>query len=245
MDTEREALAAKTDEQALNNLIEGHTQWILSVASETTHRYITTSDDEWSTALLAFCEAVRSYDEGRGSFRAFAAVVIKRRLLDDIRSQWRNRGVIHVIPGAFDGEPGTDDEAGAAGLEVRSRVAELSRQSERDPAAEAREEIAAAQELLRPYGFSFYDLAEASPRAEKTKRACAQAVKALLADGALMDKTRRNRALPMKELSAASGVDKKTLDRHRRYVIAAAEILSGEYPVLAEYLGYIRKALKE
>ena len=37
---------------------------------------------------------------------------------------------------------------------------------------------------------------------------------------------------------------RKILDRHRRYIIAAAEILSGEYPVLAEYLGYIRKALK-
>ena len=55
---------------------------------------------------------------------------------------------------------------------------------------------------------------------------------------------RKNKALPMKELELASGVARKILDRHRRYIIAAAEILSGEYPVLAEYLGYIRKALK-
>ena len=113
-----------------------------------------------------------------------------------------------------------------------------------DPAAAAREEIAAAQEILKPYGFSFFDLAESSPKAEKTKAACCSAVIALLKDEELLDKMRKNKALPMKELEKASGVARKILDRHRRYIIAAAEILSGEYPVLAEYLGYIRKALK-
>ena len=103
---------------------------------------------------------------------------------------------------------------------------------------------AAAQEILRPYGFSFFDLAESSPKAGKTKDACCKAVLALLKNEELLDKMRKNKALPMKELELASGVARKILDRHRRYIIAAAEILSGEYPVLAEYLGYIRKALK-
>ena len=222
METDRSALAAKTDEQALNNLIEAQKPWILRVCSDVTHRYITDSDDEWSTALLAFHEAVQSYDESKGTFLAFASVVIRRRLLDDIRSQWRHKGEIHVLPGELEEEPDRSI----------------------DTAQAAREEIAAAQAILKPYGFSFFDLAESSPKAEKTKAACCSAVTALLKDGELLDKMRRNKALPMKELEKASGVARKILDRHRRYIIAAAEILSGEYPVLAEYLGYIRKALK-
>ena len=246
MDTDQLALAAKTDEQALNNLIEQNKAWILQQAANTVHRYVTDSDEEWSTALLAFHEAVQSYDAGKGNFRAFASVVIKRRLLDEIRSQWRRKGEIHVLPGAFDGDFGTEEgeTPDAVSLEVQSRVAELSAGPAVDPAQQAREEIAAAQQILKPYGFSFFDLAESSPKAEKTKQACCQAVLALLKDGELLEKMRRNKALPMKELEKASGVARKILDRHRRYIIAAAEILSGEYPVLAEYLGYIRKALK-
>ena len=222
METDRLALAAKTDEQALNNLIEAQKSWILRVCSDVTHRYITDSDDEWSTALLAFHEAVQSYDESKGTFLAFASVVIRRRLLDDIRSQWRPKGEIPELPGELEEEPDRSI----------------------DTAQAAREEIAAAQAILKPYGFSFFDLAESSPKAEKTKAACCSAVIALLKDGELLGKMRKNKALPMKELEKASGVARKILDRHRRYIIAAAEILSGEYPVLAEYLGYIRKALK-
>ena len=129
-------------------------------------------------------------------------------------------------------------------LEVQSKVTELSAGPAVDPAQAAREEIAAAQAILKPYGFSFFDLAESSPKAEKTKQACCKAVVALLKNEELLIKMRKNKALPMKELEAASGVARKILDRHRRYIIAAAEILSGEYPVLAEYLEYIRKALK-
>ncbi|MBR2099061.1 MAG: RNA polymerase subunit sigma [Firmicutes bacterium] len=222
METDRSALAAKTDEQALYNLIETQKSWILKVCSDVTHRYITDSDDEWSTALLAFHEAVQSYDESKGTFLAFASVVIRRRLLDDIRSQWRHKGEIHVLPGELEEEPDRSI----------------------DTAQAAREEITGAQAILKPYGFSFFDLAESSPKAEKTKAACCSAVIALLKDGELLEKMRKNKALPMKELEKASGVARKILDRHRRYIIAAAEILSGEYPVLAEYLGYIRKALK-
>ena len=113
-----------------------------------------------------------------------------------------------------------------------------------DAARAARAEIAEMQAILAQYGISFFDLADASPKAEKTKQACCKAVVALLKNEELLIKMRKNKALPMKELEAASGVARKILDRHRRYIIAAAEILSGEYPVLAEYLGYIRKALK-
>ena len=246
MDIDKLALAAKTDGDAFDNLIETQKSWILRQCGDVTHRYITDSDDEWSIALMAFHEAVQAYDESKGSFLAFASVVIRRRLLDDIRSQWRHKGEIHVLPGAFDGDLGAEEgeTPDAVSLEVQSRVAEMSAGPAVDPAQAARDEIAAAQAILKPYGFSFFDLAESSPKAEKTKQACCKAVIALLKNEELTEKMRKNKALPMKELEAASGVARKILDRHRRYIIAAAEILSGEYPVLAEYLGYIRKALK-
>ena len=110
-----------------------------------------------------------------------------------------------------------------------------------DAASLAREEIAEMQSVLQRYGFSFFDLADASPKTEKTRKSCAQAVRTLLAAALLMAQMRLRRLLPIRELSEASGVVRKILERHRKYIIAAAEILDGDFPILAGYMSYIRK----
>ena len=237
---EQEVIAAKTDEQALNALVENHKQWILRCASEAAHRYITESDDEWSVALLAFLAAVRGYDTEKGSFRGFAGVVIRRRIVDYIRVEGRRAPEVAVTPGAFDGELEEEDAAGV-NLEVQSRVATESMAADADLSARTREEIMEIQATLQRYGFSFFDLTECSPKAEKTKRQCAYAVLSLTGNPVMLNQLRHTRMLPMKELIDLSGVPRKTLDRYRRYIIAAAEILSGDYPILSAYLDYVRK----
>ncbi|MBQ3378942.1 MAG: RNA polymerase subunit sigma [Clostridia bacterium] len=233
-------MAAKTDERAFEELLNEKKAWILSVASKTTGRYVTESDDEWSTALLAFSEAVKGYDEGKGTFDFFAALVIKRRLTDEMRASGKAALELSVSPEAF-GEDG--GERGPLENVVGVRIAKSSMETaaQDDEASRAREEIAAMQAILKEYGFSFFDLAECSPKSQKTKASCRTAVRALIASAALMAKMRLKRMLPIKELFEASGVVKKILDRHRRYIIASAEILDGEFPILASYIDYIRR----
>ena len=232
---------AKTSELALNELVASHKQWILRVTAETVRRYVTDSDDEWSAALSGFVEAVRSYDEGKGSFLTFAAVVIRRRVQDYLRSQRKYGNETDVTPAAF-GEGLSEEESAGVNLQVQQKMAEESLQAEReDLAVRTRDEIAGMQATLQNYAFSFFDLADCSPRADKTRQSCALAVKALLARPDLFAQLRKTRVLPMRELTAESGVGRKILDRHRRYIIAAAEILSGDYPILSAYMDYIRK----
>ena len=232
---------AKTSELALNELVASHKQWILRVAAEAAHHYVTDSDDEWSIALMAFHEAVQGYDGEKGSFKALAAVVIRRRITDYLRSEGRHSAEIVVMPGAFDGELG-EEEAGGVNLSVQQKVAEDSLQdAKEDRAGRARAEIEEMQEILGAYGFSFFDLADCSPKAEKTKRSCGQAVRTLLARAALLALMRLKRLLPIKELSEASGVIRKILERHRKYIIAATEILDGDFPILASYMEFIRR----
>ena len=99
------------------------------------------------------------------------------------------------------------------------------------------------QGILQLYGFSFFDLADASPKTEKTRKSCGQAVRTLIATAILMAQMRLKRLLPIKELSEASGVIRKILERHRKYIIAAAEILDGDFPILAGYMAFIKKEL--
>jgi len=99
------------------------------------------------------------------------------------------------------------------------------------------------QKLLSRYGFSFFDLTDCSPKAGKTKTACAQAVAYLLQDENLIRKMQETCMLPIKEILQHTKISRKILERYRKYIIAATEILNGEYPLLAEYMNYIRKAL--
>jgi RNA polymerase sigma factor len=45
------------------------------------------------------------------------------------------------------------------------------------------------------------------------------------------------KALPLKALEKSVETSRKTLERHRKYIIAAALMLMGDYDYLAEYIG--------
>ena len=233
-----EIARAKADEAAMEDLIRRHRRFILSCAYKATHRFITESDDEWSIALIAFHEAVMSYDNSRGSFRSFAALVIRRRLLDHLDSQAKTRREISTD---FD-ESQSDDTQAVSGtaLEARQQLARQAIDATREQ-TQTRDEIDAMQQILGGYGFSFFDLADCSPRAQKTKAACAAVITALLDDRELIDSLRRTGTLPTKKLVEVTGLPRKILENHRKYIIAAAEILDGDYPHLAEYLRFVKK----
>ena len=241
-DWNQTALEARTDQRAFARLAEGHRQWLLRLCAQVSRRYITDSDDEWSVALIALDEAVRGYDESKGDFDAFASVVVRRRVLDHLRREGRHGWELSVPPGAFEGTLDREELDGTD-TQVREKMSgeALDRDTERDASARAREEIAAMQSILKEYGFSFFDLADCSPKTEKTRMSCGQAIRCLIASVALLAKMRLARLLPVKELSAQSGVVRKILDRHRRYIIAGAEILDGDFPILAEYMSYVKR----
>jgi len=63
----------------------------------------------------------------------------------------------------------------------------------------------------------------------------------LLENTAIKHETLITRQLPIKILQKNTDLPRKLLERHRKYIIAAMLILSGEYPLLAEYLPFFRK----
>ncbi len=240
---------AKESEAALNRLIMDNESFILRSASSAVKHFVTKSDDEFSIAMIAFHDAIFSYDEDKGNFNAFASLVIKRRLLDKLKSDYRRAPEVLVDGTSMDGSPDSGEEVTSLQLEIRSKQAELS-ETAADPSTvpgttPVQDEIEAVTQLLAHYDFSFYDLTSCSPKAGKTKDVCAKAVTVLLKKEELFSKMRATKSLPMKEMIELAGLPRKILERHRKYIIAAAEILNGEYPLLAEYMNYIRKELWE
>lgn len=227
-------LGAPADEEELERLVRENEHFILRTASTVSRRYVTKEDDEWSIALQAFAQAVRDYDPEKGSLQGFAEVVIRRRLTDHFRRNRARSAELSVDPTIFDADPSDEEE----GLELRLAVAKKTARTEE---YSLREEIEAANQEFSRFGFSFFDLASCSPKAGRTRESCAKAVNTLLDTPLLRENLLRTGLLPMKALGERSGVSRKLLDRHRKYIIAAAIILAGDYPGLAEYMRFIRK----
>ena len=96
-------------------------------------------------------------------------------------------------------------------------------------------------EVLDKYGIAFMELAEASPKAGKTKTVCGSAVRFLAQNPLLLHEMRRTKSLPLKIIEKNKNLPRKVLERHRKYIIAGAEIISGDYPILSEYLRFVRE----
>jgi len=229
-------IKAQWDNSILEDFIKQNEFYILKCASKTTHRYISKSDDEWSIALMAFHQAILDYSIDRGSFYPFSELVIKRRLYDYLKGQGRYAHEISVDPYVFD----TDSEEDTEDVSIKIATAE---QVSKSDSGDIKLEIEAVNQQFALYGFSFFDLATCSPKAKKTKVSCAKAVNYILQNPIMITNMQDSKQLPIKIIEKNVGIPRKILDRHRKYIIAAVEILSGEYPKLSEYLRYIREVM--
>lgn len=214
-------------------LMREYKPFILRTASFVLRRYVSESDDAWSIALIAFWEAIEHYNPGKGDFQKYAQMVIKRRLIDYQRRQSRFLREVDVTPETFTGEAGQEGDSLSRVLIFKSS-ASLMEESLRD-------ELDDASKIFDAYGFQFIDLVDCSPKSEKTRSACAQAVDCMFRFPELIMKMRHTRRLPIAAISIRAHLPLKLLNRHRRYIVAVVEILSGDYPGLKSYLDFIRK----
>ncbi len=223
------AIQAQTDKKYLDIFIEKYEAYILHIAHKVTGRYITKRDDQWSIALLAFHEAVKSYDFDKGAFLPFAETVIKRRLFDYARKQSRHGCEVLIDSHTVDSD--MENRGNTVKYEVMKKTAI---QQESDEKLE----IKMISEVLSGYGISFKELVVASPKSVKTKAVCGQAIQYLAANSDLIKQMRKTKMLPLKMIEKNKRLPRKVLERHRKYIIAGAEIIYGDYPILRGYLRF-------
>ena len=162
-------------------------------------------------------------------------MLIKRALIDYHRRAETHLTEISTSPFVLEGIDEDPDEW------EKSVYLAVAKQSRESADRSLQDEITAANEMLQRYGFRFFDLTDCSPQQEKTKQACAEAVRFVLSRPDLMQELKKTGKLPIRAIAAGSGVSKKLLDRCRKYIIMAILILDGDYPQLSEYLKFIRK----
>ena len=221
MTLEERAVLAAEDDSLRNELISEYRNFILSQASKTLKRSVTQSDDEYMTAMIAFNEAIDSYNADKGRFLSFAAMTMRSRLIDDIRRENRHSAV------PFSAMASEDDDGDVIEFEA--------------PASENRDlrwEIEALTGDLKKLDISFMELPKVTPKSRKTKQQCFEAVRYIKTVPLICEAVTREGVLPIKAITDATGLNKKTLERHRKYIITAAIVLTQDYPGIAEYFNF-------
>lgn len=189
MKLEERVILAQNDDNLRNLLISEYRNFFISCAKKTVCRFIKAGSDEISVAMIAFDEAITKYDSSKGSFLNFAYIIIRNRLIDYMRKEYKDN-----MPVPFS----SLSKTGSEGEEVAFDVEDLSFD------IEARLEIQALSEELKAYGISFFDLPKQTPKYKKTKRDCFFAINSIVKTPLLVKEIKEKKYLPIKAILASS-----------------------------------------
>ena len=79
-------------------------------------------------------------------------------------------------------------------------------------------------------------MADNSPKQARTLTACHRVLDYARQTPHLLDRFLETRRLPIKELSQGAGVDKKTIERHRAYLVAILLAFTNGYEIIRGHL---------
>lgn len=220
---------AKSDSDAADSLLRQYLPFIKSETAKFIHRAPEEGrDDELSIAMFAFHEAVMRYSRGKGAFLRFASMMIKNRLIDYYRKEKHSEGLISLDAAVADGEESRSlyeriDLGNDEIEEIHMRQA-------------AKAEITEFAACLASYGLSLSDIADNCPRQERTLMACHRALDCARKNPEILEAVERGGKLPMALLTERSGVERKTLERHRKYMMAIILAYTNGYEIIRGHL---------
>lgn len=218
---------------AREKLIKRFKPLVIKTASSLSGRYIdATRDDEVSIGMLAVDQAIDTFKiEGGTSFFSYAEIVIKRRLIDFYR---REKRLSKAIPfSSLGGETNEENYSAINQIEHHRALAEFQKEQEN---SDRQEEIKQYTKKLKDYGIAFTDLVSNAPKHEDARLRALEVARLIARRKDLKDHLESKKELPLKQIENLVTVSRKTLERQRKYIIAMAIIICGEFKFLQEYL---------
>ena len=219
--------AAKTDTAAADAFVQQYLPFVRAETVRFTRQAIEQGhEDELSIALLAFYEAILSYEKGRGAFLPYAARAIRNRLIDHFRAERRHRGQVSMQASAGEDGRTLADTLPARGRAGRQRAAPGQPPGDR----RLRRAAGAVRHLFQRRG------GQLPPGSSARWTPAAGCWTTPGQTAALLDRMVQTGRLPMAELAQGSGVDKKTMERHRRYLFAILLAFTNGYEIIRGHL---------
>ena len=223
--------AAKSDPDAADGLIRQYMGFIRAETAKFLNRPPAEGrDEEFSVAMLAFYESILGYEKGKGAFLSYSARGIRNRLIDHYRKERRHAHLSSL-------HEAVEDDAETLKIDMledsRNEIQALHDRSA------VREEIDEFERKLLEFGISFPEVADNCPRQGRTLAACQRVLAAARRAPALLDKLLGTGKLPVTAIARASGVERKTIERHRKYLVAVLLAFTNGYEIIRGHLYHL------
>lgn len=224
-------LESRRSPAAADKLIEQYMPFIRRETARALGRVPREEEEALSVAMLAFYEAMERYTPGRGAFLSLAGLSIRHRLADFGRKERRHQGQIS-LQASWEGDR----------LTLEERLFE-----EQDTLRRREEQLSARQEIeefsgqLGTFGLTLTEVAAACPRQERTLSACMQALDFARRHPELLQELVQRRKLPLLRLALGAGVERKTLERHRAYLVALLLAYTNGYEIIRGHIQCVKR----
>lgn len=218
------------DETLRNEFIRDYQPFVKKVASKVCNHYVDHTMDIYSIGLFAFNESIDQYHPKEGSrFLTFADMVIRRRIIDFIRKETRQKRIVFFESEEEDEE--SRSEESYPELKAAIENFQVARENENRVY-----EIEEYKKVLKSYGITFDSLTKHCPKHRDARENAKMIAKQLAEDTKLSGYLIEKKHLPIKALLARVACSRKTLERNRKYIIAAALIYLGHFTELQTYI---------
>lgn len=219
---------AKKNKEELNKLIEIYKPFIASTIQKKTGRFLRYGyDDELTIGMMAFKEAVDSYDKNKGKFLSFAKMVINLRCIDYYRKNEKHKEMVY-LEGLYESE----NEVACSQIENKA-IEEYQNQEENKM---RKLEIQEYEKELKKWGIEFWELVQASPKQQKLKNLYKEVAQFIVRESDILDNLVSTKRLPIKEIQKNIPIHRKKIERGRIYIIALVIVLIGDYKFIREYI---------
>ncbi|MCD2348735.1 RNA polymerase sigma factor SigI [Clostridium guangxiense] len=219
---------AKNDREELNKLIQEYKPFIASTLQKKAGKYLQYGyDDELSIGMMAFKEAVESYDKSKGKFLNFARQVIVLRGIDYYRKNKKSENTVYL-----QGNYGVENED-ASTVMLNKAMEEYKHRNVNEM---RKLEILEYKKELKEWGIEFIDLVQVSPKQERLKKTYKDIARFIVQNQDILHKLISIKRLPLKEIEKSICINRKKLERGRIYIIALVIATIGDYELIQEYI---------
>ncbi|OPZ88559.1 MAG: RNA polymerase sigma factor SigI [Firmicutes bacterium ADurb.Bin419] len=209
-----------------DEFIRNYTPFIIKTVAKITGKYVDTENsEEYSIALMAFDEAIDCFDGSKNkSFLGFSDLVINRRLIDYVRKKRKDKNVFPFT--YFECDTNEDFKERYMPEDTEARFDNI----------EIKEEIIFFKEKLSKFGITLEKLAKSMPKHKDSKRLCLRIAKIIANDSEMYNKLLKTKNIPMTDLMKLVDVHPVTVERNRKFIIAASLIINSGLEVIKSYL---------
>lgn len=218
----------KDNKEELNKLIEEYKPFIASTVQKKTGKYVEYGyDDELSIGMIAFTEAIKSYDKRKGKFLSFAKQVINLRLIDYYRKNEKNRKVIYL-------SNSKEDE----NLEINKIENDkaLNNYLEKEINEIRKIEIIEYKNKLKSWNISFEELVKISPKQKKLRENYKDIAEIIVLNKDILNILLSSKRLPINKIQEKINIHRKKIERGRIYIIALVVAYTGDFEYIKDYI---------